>query len=539
MSMVIVWVGLKRMLDRQWAKRKRSPLEYVVLATLGFVIAATMKYPNRAILTRPRPDLKALGRDAPGYPLIGNLPDLFKHREDLSPMLHDVLREHGDVISLTLPVFGRVIVINRPEFMEHILKTNFENYVKGDMFRWTLTDILGRGIFVSDDEQWRFHRKTASNIFSTRLYRTLVEGSFKSSAHDLSRVLDRHMYTNTLVDLQAQFLKLTLDAFGKLTFGLEFQALSQQGSNEFGDAFDFLTASADARLSNPLWMITDRLIPSQFKKYRESIDTLDKYAAMAVSNRRTESPEEKEERPRDLLDYFINYRSEDGTMLTDRELRDIFVNFMVAGRDTTAQGLTWQFYCLMANPRVMNNIVQEIDHVLQGSEDRLRYEVLMNELPYTKAVLHETLRLHPPVPKNVKQAVNDDVLPDGTRVYKGDFIGYSNWCMGRNQAVWGVDAELFVPERWLIPDPENKSLFGKFKPESQFKFISFNAGPRLCLGQTFAILEAMVTTCILLQRYSFKLPPNHAVPAAKGSVTLPMKRPLLTIVARRDNGSIK
>ncbi|KAF8940661.1 hypothetical protein BGZ58_005397 [Dissophora ornata] len=500
MSMVIVWVGLKRMLDRQWAKRKRSPLEYVVLATLGFVIAATMKYPNRAILTRPRPDLKALGRDAPGYPLIGNLPDLFKHREDLSPMLHDVLREHGDVISLTLPVFGRVIVINRPEFMEHILKTNFENYVKGDMFRWTLTDILGRGIFVSDDEQWRFHRKTASNIFSTRLYRTLVEGSFKSSAHDLSRVLDRHMYTNTLVDLQAQFLKLTLDAFGKLTFGLEFQALSQQGSNEFGDAFDFLTASADARLSNPLWMITDRLIPSQFKKYRESIDTLDKYAAMAVSNRRTESPEEKEERPRDLLDYFINYRSEDGTMLTDRELRDIFVNFMVAGRDTTAQGLTWQFYCLMANPRVMNNIVQEIDHVLQGSEDRLRYEVLMNELPYTKAVLHETLRLHPPVPKNVKQAVNDDVLPDGTRVYKGDFIGYSNWCMGRNQAVWGVDAELFVPERWLIPDPENKSLFGKFKPESQFKFISFNAGPRLCLGQTFAILEAMVTTCILLQR---------------------------------------
>ncbi|KAI1295686.1 Protein kinase alk2 [Mortierella claussenii] len=202
----------------------------------------------------------------------------------------------------------------------------------------------------------------------------------------------------------------------------------------------------------------------------------------------------------------------------------------------------------MANPRVMKNLVQEIDSVLQGSEEGIKYEVLMNEMPYAKAVLHETLRLHPPVPKNVKQAVADDVLPDGTRIYKGEFIGYSSWCMARNQAVWGVDAEMFVPERWLVPDESSKnqsdrssllpsSLFGKFRAESHFKFNSFNAGPRLCLGQTFAILEAMVTTCILLQRFEFKLIPNHPVPTVKRSITLPMKKPLMTIVTRRENTS--
>lgn len=121
------------------------------------------------------------------------------------------------------------------------------------------------------------------------------------------------------------------------------------------------------------------------------------------------------------------------------------MNFLVAGRDTTAQGLTWQFYSLMANPRVMRNLVQEIDHVLQGSTENMTYEVLQNGMPYAKAVFHETLRLHPPVPKNIKQAVADDVLPDGTRVYAGDFIGFSNWCMGRNKKVWGEDAEQFVP----------------------------------------------------------------------------------------------
>ncbi|KAF9326075.1 hypothetical protein BG006_010459 [Podila minutissima] len=192
----------------------------------------------------------------------------------------------------------------------------------------------------------------------------------------------------------------------------------------------------------------------------------------------------------------------------------------------------------MANPRVMRNLVQEIDHVLHGSTEHLTYEVLQNRLPYAKAVFHETLRLHPPVPKNIKQAVADDVLPDGTRVYAGDFIGYSNWCMGRNKKVWGEDAEQFVPERWLVPDPENRAIFGKFKPESQYKFVSFNAGPRLCLGQQFAILEALVTTCVLLQRYQFRLTPDHPVPQVKGSVTLPMKKPLMATVSRRTDGPL-
>ncbi|KAG0252874.1 Protein kinase alk2, partial [Linnemannia exigua] len=299
------------------------------------------------------------------------------------------------------------------------------------------------------------------------------------------------------------------------------------------------------------------LIPGRWRKHRGCIRILDEHAAKAVRNRRAETPEQAATRTRDLLDHFINYKSEDGTMLTDRELRDVFVNFMMAGRDTTAQALIWQFYCLMVNPRIMKNIVHEIDMVLEGSTDKITYEVLMNELPYVKAVLHETLRLHPPVSKNVKQAVDDDILPDGTRIYKGEFIGYSNWCMGRNKAVWGVDAELFVPERWLassdasppgvipsIPLTTNPttgrhiSPFGKFKPESQFKFIAFNAGPRLCLGMTFAQLEAMSTTCILLQRYCFKLTPGHPEPMVKGSITLPMKEALMSLVTRRVDGPV-
>ncbi|KAG0007115.1 hypothetical protein BGZ65_006660 [Modicella reniformis] len=546
----MVLVGLRRYIDRQLSKSmKRSPFEYMVFATIGMLVAAMIKYPNRAFLTRARPDLK--DKTVKGFPLLGNMPQMLRDRDDNLNSMNMGFQHFGDMFSLTIPLFGRIILINSPELNEHVLKTNFDNYIKGKIFRDQLQDILGRGIFVSDQEEWRFHRKTAANIFTTKLYRQLVEGIFLETGLDLCSVLERSRLAQHPVDLQELFLKLTLDAFGKLTFGLEFNALLREGPNEFGDAFDYLTANVDGRSSNPFWFLTDRIIPGKMRKLQRAIGVLDKFAKMAVDKRRNESAEEKEARPGDLLDLFINHVAEDGTKLTDVELRDVFVNFMIAGRDTTAQGLTWQFYSLMTNPRVMRNLILEIDTVLQGSQ-AYTYETMLHELPYLKAVFHETLRLYPPVPKNVKMAVDDDVLPGGIRVYKGDVIGVSSYCLGRNKSVWGEDAEQFVPERWLVPgDHKNTtalgghtnngsdskahgiSPFGKFKTDSQYKFTSFNAGPRLCLGQTFAILEAMVTSTLLLQKYQFKLVPGQRPAIIKPSATIPMLHPLLTTMTSR------
>lgn len=98
MALVMAGIGLRRLLERQIAKRKRTPIEYAVLATIGCFIAAIIKYPNRAIFTNARPDLKALKRDAPGLPLIGNLTDVLSHREDPLDFLHKTFQEHGDVM---------------------------------------------------------------------------------------------------------------------------------------------------------------------------------------------------------------------------------------------------------------------------------------------------------------------------------------------------------------------------------------------------------------------------------------------------------
>lgn len=189
-------------------------------------------------------------------------------------------------------------------------------------------------------------------------------------------------------------------------------------------------------------------------------------------------------------------------LVIERQTIDAFAFFappsqIRAGRDTTAMTLSWMFYHVIAEKRIMKNVLKELDIVLGSNasinaskeERQYTYETMMQDLPYLKAIFHETLRLYPPVPRNGKLALGDDVLPDGTLVEKGDRIGFSTYAMGRTRSVWGEDAEVFSPERWLI-DVDVKDIqgqqgpvspFGKFKMENQHKFHSFNSGPRLCL----------------------------------------------------------
>jgi cytochrome P450 len=211
------------------------------------------------------------------------------------------------------------------------LTANFDNYIKGDIFGEPTRDFLGSGIFVSDQEAWRFHRKTASNIFTTKMYRQLCEGAFTKSARDLCTVFDRaeSLSPPQPVDLQQLFLNLTMDAFAELTFGIKINSLLSGGKNEFGEAFDLLTANVDSRILNPFWKIVEPLTPGKSGKMKRASAVINQHAYAAIKKRREESPEDRQKRPKDLLDHFINHVRDDGSMLSDLELRDVFVNFMM------------------------------------------------------------------------------------------------------------------------------------------------------------------------------------------------------------------
>ncbi|KAG0335034.1 hypothetical protein BG004_000166, partial [Podila humilis] len=441
----------------------------------------------------------------------------------------------------------RVITINNHILLEHILKTNFENYEKGYILNSTLSQVLGNGIFNSDGALWKMHRKTASHVFSTKIYRALIDGAFTTHSLKLCSVLDKAAKDGRPVDLQALFLRLTLDAFAKLSFGLEIDSLGKDGKDPFGSAFDYAVVQTDKRFMNPLWRVTERLTPTS-SKMKQAVAVIDQYAYEAIEKRMVETAEEAAIRQggtgrEDLLDLFMKYRDDDGNALDARSLRDIYTNFIIAGRDTTAQALSWMYYEVMQNAEVEQNIWQELAKL----DSQPTYEMLTKDMRYSNAVFLEALRLYPPVPRNLKTAVADDVLPNGVQVKAGDRIMFSTFAIGRNRSVWGPQAPEFLPDRWFEGNSveiekgllSNKAhgpehVWPKVRKESQYKFSSFNAGPRICLGQTFATLEALTVIHMVSSRFQFRPVPGQGKPIPLSSLTLPMKDPLLVHVIPRQ-----
>lgn len=182
--------------------------------------------------------------------------------------------------------------------------------------------------------------------------------------------------------------------------------------------------------------------------------------------KRQEHQEQQDPRKQDLLQLFMDMK-EDGEPLSDDMLVDSVLNFVIAGRDTTAQALSWTFYLMHrreADPGVRKKLAQETDEILKGGYPT--YESTKQQ-KYAESCFYEALRLYPSVPKNIKTCVEDDILPGGTKVYKGDRVGWSPYVMGRDTAIWGPDAKEYKPERWSSSE----------KPSSA-KFNAFHLGPR-------------------------------------------------------------
>nr|ACF78954.1 unknown [Zea mays] len=236
----------------------------------------------------------------------------------------------------------------------------------------------------------------------------------------------------------------------------------------------------------------------------------------------------------DILSRFIELGEagdDGGGFGDDKSLRDVVLNFVIAGRDTTATTLSWFTHMAMSHPDVAEKLRRElcafeaerareegVTLVLCGGADAddkafaarvaqfaglLTYDSL-GKLVYLHACVTETLRLYPAVPQDPKGILEDDVLPDGTKVRAGGMVTYVPYSMGRMEYNWGPDAASFRPERWINED-------GAFRNASPFKFTAFQAGPRICLGKDSAYLQMKMALAILFRFYSFRLLEGHPV----------------------------
>ncbi|KAI1320539.1 hypothetical protein EDD11_000501 [Mortierella claussenii] len=407
-----------------------------------------------------------------------------------------------------------IIMVFEPSSIQHILVKNQPNYEKGPEFQAIFHEFLGSGIFNADGETWKTQRQLARPYFQTSEFRdtTLIN----NHVEQLMKTIDKHIATtpDKPLEVQSLFCRFTLDEASEFLFGATVNALEMEKS-DFASAFNYAQAITSWRFRVPLWryLVPKRRLMQEIKKLDDFVyGIIDSAMAKQKDNamKQEQNPSSDAETRTGvhatLLDQFLSQQQEYGF---DRKyLRHMLLNFLLAGRDTTASLLTWTMWHLVQQPHVMDKLKQEIADVVgpyavPGYDD-------IKKMKYQKQVVNEVLRLSPPVPCNVRQCVEEDVLPNGYYVPPATTVYYSAYATHRMPDLWGEDALEFDPDRW---GPER---VGSIKP---FMFVPFHAGPRICLGQNLAYTTAQMTLTRLLQHYEIRASPGF-VPEQTGDIVL-------------------
>eukprot|EP01018_Ginkgo_biloba_P016140 Gb_31694 [translate_table: standard] len=426
--------------------------------------------------------------------------------------LHDYYTDEAQryrTFRLAYPTFNCIYTAD-PANVEHILKSNFANYGKGPCNYDIMKDLLGDGIFSVDGDKWRQQRKLASLEFSAKVLRDFSSVEFRNSAIKLANVLLEVGRKKQTVEMQDLLMRSTMDAICKVGFGVDLNSLSSSNCGleaSFAKAFDSANAMVFWRYVDSFWKLKRYFNVGSEAILRQNIRIVDDFVYKVIKSRRQEISSQNSYVKPDILSRFIALSEKEPENFSDKYLRDVILNIMIAGRDTTAITLSWFFYLLCKHPHVEEKILQEIRNIIVENEcaslpesisafAQSLTQTILDKMHYLHAALSEALRLYPAVPLDAKYTFSDDTLPDGFKIKKGDMVNYLPYAMGRMTYLWGSDAKEFRPERWL----QN----GIFQPQSPFKFTAFQGGARICLGKDFAYLQMKIVAAVFIRFFKFK-----------------------------------
>ncbi|KAK4364270.1 hypothetical protein RND71_015628 [Anisodus tanguticus] len=399
-----------------------------------------------------------------------------------------------------------------PRNVHYIMSANFQNFQKGPEFK-KIFDILGDGLINADFDLWKNQRKIAITLLThQRFHKFLVKTSWDRVNNGLVPFLEFMANEGKIFDLQDVFLRFAFDTTCILVTGFDPGSLSVELNN-----IAFLKAMNDAGeavavrhlLPQSVWKLQQWLgigPENKLRKAREIIDLqIGKYLLMKRDELRAkrENLKEQEEEGVDLLTLYMNDEGETktGIKFDDKFLRDTILTFMFGGRDTTSSGLTWFIWLVVRHPEIEKKIREELKAIIpvgEGEKMRLFKADEVKNAIYLHAALCESLRLYPPIPFERKTPREPDILPSGHRVHPKMRVVFLLYTMGRMESIWGKDASEFKPERWI-------SERGTVKHEPSYKFFSFNAGPRTCIGKEVAFTQMKVAVAAVIHNYHVEI----------------------------------
>ena len=403
-----------------------------------------------------------------GLPVVGAVPESIVGGLEFTER---VAHEYGDVVHWT-GLGGQFYQLNHPEHIAHVLVHNNTNYVKGEQFQRILRPLTGDGILNSEGEAWRRNRRLIQPAFNPDRISVYAEMMTDQTARTLDGWADGETVT-----IHEEMMELTLRIVAEALFGVDIDRYVDEIE---GAMNSFLPATAS--LSN-LLLPEAVPLPSR-RKMARARETLDAVVDDIIAEKRREPGED------DVISMLLDAQS-DGAPLDDEQIRDEAITLLTAGHETTAVSLTYTTYLLAQHSNIEEKLVAELDDVLGGDRPTIAD---LDDLSYTERVVEESMRLFPPVPSIVREAKAGDRI-GGYDIPAGSRIFLSQWVVHRDDR-WYDDPLAFRPERWT--DEMRDSL-------PQLAYFPFSAGPRRCIGDRFAMLEARLILAMIYQQYHLEL----------------------------------
>jgi len=412
-------------------------------------------------------------------------------------------REYGDIAGLRVLNF-RSIFINHPDLIEEVLVTNARKYSKGRVLRAN-RHVFGEGLLTSEGEFWLRQRRLAQPAF----HRARIASYATTMVEYTQRMLNGWRGGEER-DAHQEMMRLTLQIVGKTLFDADVERDAQ----EVGKSLELLLeigANFRRTIFVPHWLPT----PTNLRVKRE-VAQIEKILYRIIGERRASGRDAG-----DLLSMLLSAQDEDGSRMTDRQLRDEAITLFLAGHETTASTLSWTWWLLAQNPVVEGKLHAELDAILG---DRAPCLDDLPRLAYTGHVITESLRLYPAAWGMARLVVEDHEIA-GYPVTKGMGVAMVQWVVHRDPR-WYDAPDEFRPERW-----ENDL----WKQLPRFAYFPFGGGPRQCIGNAFALMEATLILATIARKFRLRLEANHPV-APLASLTLrPRHGVRVKLESRRRN----
>ncbi|MEO1746477.1 MAG: cytochrome P450 [Pseudomonadota bacterium] len=381
------------------------------------------------------------------------------------------------------------VIANHPELIRHVLVDNAKNYRMARIRQLILRPILRDGLLTAEDETWKRSRKAMAPVFTPRHIQGFADMMKVRVEEFLDRYRDApgtHDVSVDMTELTYEVLAVTLFSDEVMTEGVDFAEDVDKLLSTMGrvDPLDFIKA--------PEWMPRIQRIRGRgvMQKFRDIVRN-------TMNERRRKMQADPDAVKNDFLTLLLNAEGPDG--LSADEIEDNLVTFIGAGHETTARALGWTLYLLANAPHERAIVEDEISEVLADNPPPVEW---LDRMPKTRAAFEEAMRLYPPAPSINRMAIKDEVFEfsDGKKleIDAGNTVLVMPWVLHRHRLYWD-QPNAFMPKRFW---PENRDKIDRFQ------YLPFGVGPRICIGATFALQEAVIALALLLKEFRFEPAPG-------------------------------